>query len=118
MFECKQTIEHRTSNMDTGVRKLPKKRKFDPSELEDNNQTTTVCAPVSVLQSTVSNVPQAIAVDYSRTVRITHEEPVQQRRQVPIDLTEWCSHRVLAKQGDWYLPGVIREAMGNDVSKT
>lgn len=102
------------STMDTGVRKLPKKRKFDPSELEENQPT--VCTPVSVVQSAVSSLPQAVAVDYSRPVRIVYDEPVTQRRQATIDLSEWCGHRVLAKQGDCYLPGVIRQAMNNDVS--
>lgn len=102
------------SNMDMGVRKLPKKRKFDPAELEDNNLVSAVCAPVSVVQSVSSNVTQATAVDYSRTIRTV--EDTAPRRQTTIDLTEWCDHRVLAKQGDWYLHGVIREAINNDVS--
>lgn len=101
--------------MEMGVRKLPKKRKFDPSELEDN-QSTTVCVPVSVVQSTVSNVPQSAAVDYSRSIRIIHPEETQRKPQATIDLSEWCDHRVLAKQGDWYHPGVIRQAIDNDVS--
>jgi hypothetical protein len=52
------------ANMDVGVRKLPKKRKFDPSELEENN-TTASYIPVSVVQSVMSAPPQATAVDYS-----------------------------------------------------
>lgn len=97
-----------------GVRKLPKKRKFDPAELEENNLLSAVCAPVSVVQSVSSSVTQATAVDYSRNVRVI--EDTTPRRQTTIDLSEWCDHRVLAKQGDWYLHGVIREAINNDVS--
>lgn len=104
------------SSMDMGVRKLPKKRKFDPSELEENVQSMPVCAPVSVVQSTLSNVPQNTAVDYSRTVRAVPQEEPLPRKPTTIDLSEWCGHRVLAKQGDWYHPGVIREAINNDVS--
>lgn len=102
--------------MDTGVRKLPKKRKFDPSELEENQPTTICGAPVSVVQSVIPNLPQAVAVDYSRNVRMVYDDPVPLRRQATIDLSEWCGHRVLAKQGDCYLPGVIRQAMNTDVS--
>lgn len=91
--------------MDMGVRKLPKKRKFDPSELEENTPVSYV--PVSVVQ-TVMSAPQAIAVDYS----------CPSNRQNIVDLSEWCDHRVLAKQGDWYYPGVIREASGSNVSLT
>lgn len=99
------------SNMDMGVRKLPKKRKFDPSELEDNNTSSTASyIPVSVVQSAMSAPPpQAIAVDYSCT-------PISIKQQHTLDLSEWCEHRVLAKQGDWYYPGVIREASGSNVS--
>lgn len=101
--------------MDMGVRKLPKKRKFDPSELElDNITTTTTTAtyiPVSVVQSVVSVVtapPQATAVDYSFVPN--------NNKQNSVDLSEWCDHRVLAKQGDWYYPGVITEANGSNVN--
>ncbi|XP_968497.3 putative transcription factor capicua isoform X1 [Tribolium castaneum] len=86
--------------MDMGVRKLPKKRKFDPSELEEN--TTASYIPVSVVQS----APQATAVDYSCPTN----------KQNTVDLSEWCDHRVLAKQGDWYYPGVIREARGSNIT--
>ncbi|RZC37076.1 hypothetical protein BDFB_003539 [Asbolus verrucosus] len=92
--------------MDMGVRKLPKKRKFDPSELEETNSTASYI-PVSVVQSVMSAPPQATAVDYSCPTN----------KQNNIDLSEWCDHRVLAKQGDWYYPGVIREASGSNVSK-
>lgn len=121
-----------TRKMDMGVRKLPKKRKFDPAELEENHPTVAaVCAPVSVVVQSIAqvylnkitgkriskNTTQATAVDYSRTLRITEETVSVPRRQTTIDLGEWCDHRVLAKQGDWYLPGVIREAVNNEVSQ-
>ncbi|XP_068917305.1 protein capicua homolog isoform X5 [Tenebrio molitor] len=93
------------ANMDVGVRKLPKKRKFDPSELEENN-TTASYIPVSVVQSVMSAPPQATAVDYSCPTN----------KQNSVDLSEWCNHRVLAKRGDWYYPGVIREASGSNIT--
>lgn len=107
--------------MEMGVRKLPKKRKFDPSELEENN-LQAVCIPVSVVQCTsVMSAPQATAVDYSCSQRIiTQEDGIFKQtssKQNIIDLSEWCDHRVLAKQGDWYYPGVIREASGSNVSR-
>lgn len=100
-------------SMEIGVRMLPKKRKFDPSEL-DKPDSNAVCVPVSVVQSNVPIPPQVTAVDYSRTLR-PNEENINPRNQTVIDLREWCDHRVLAKQGDWYHPGVIRQATGSDV---
>lgn len=96
----------------TEVRKVPKKRKFDLSELEESDNIA--CVPVSVVQSTLS-APQIAAVDYSCSVRSIEDEQVL-RKQIDIDLSEWCDHRVLAKQGDWYFPGVIRQATGTNVS--
>lgn len=96
--------------MDEGVRKLPKKRKFDLSELEKIDDCNVVqCIPRSVVQSVVTPAPQVTAVDY--TVRV--DEPVP--KNVAIDLSEWCDHRVLAKQGDWYYPGVVRDARDTEV---
>ncbi|XP_044764717.1 putative transcription factor capicua isoform X2 [Coccinella septempunctata] len=104
------------SNMDMCVRKLPKKRKFDPSELEENNVQNlgTPCIPVSVVQSVITT-PQAIAVDYSCPPRLNEESSFNNKHNI-IDLTEWCDHRVLAKQGDWYYPGVIRDANGTNIT--
>lgn len=98
--------------MDMGVRKLPKKRKFDPSELEENN-LQAACIPVSVVQCTsVMSAPQSTAVDYScPQINISNN-----CKQNVVDLSEWCEHRVLARQGDWYYPGVIRDASGSTVS--
>ncbi|XP_060516322.1 putative transcription factor capicua isoform X3 [Cylas formicarius] len=104
--------------MEMGVRKLPKKRKFDPSELDENQ--AQACIPVSVVQSVASIPPQATAVDYSCPARINLcEEPTilkQINKQINVDLSEWCEHRVLAKQGDFYYPGVIREATGSTIT--
>lgn len=100
--------------MDAGVCKLPKKRKFDLSELEDRETASAVCVPVSVVQSAIPVAPpQATAVDYSCPIKV-EEEHVQ--RHSNIDLSEWKDHRVLAKQGDWYYPGVIRNATDTDIS--
>lgn len=96
--------------MEMGVRKLPKKRKFDPSELDEGGQTSS-CIPVSVVQT----VPVVAAVDYSYSVR-PPPQPPQPPQPPPVDLSEWCDHRVLAKQGDWYFPGVIREAGANTIT--
>ncbi|XP_031336738.1 putative transcription factor capicua isoform X2 [Photinus pyralis] len=95
------------------VRKVPKKRKFDLSELEEIGNVA--CVPVSVVQSTISAPPQIAAVDYSCSIRPIDDEQVI-RKQFDIDLSEWCDHRVLAKQGDWYYPGVIRQASGNTLT--
>lgn len=87
--------------MDMGVRKLPKKRKFDPSELDEGVQPST-CIAVSVVQT----LPSVTTTDY----HFNHQKHPVAPLLPPVDLSEWCDHRVLAKQGDWYLPGVIREA--------
>lgn len=98
--------------MDMGVRKLPKKRKFDPSELEENN-LQAAGIPVSVVQCTsIMSAPQATAVDYS----CPPSNNTNNCKQNVVDLSEWCDHRVLARQGDWYYPGVIRDASGSTVS--
>lgn len=98
--------------MDMGVRKLPKKRKFDPSELEENHLQAP-CIPVSVVQCTsVMSAPQATAVDYS----CPQSNNGNNCKQNAVDLSEWCDHRVLARQGDWYYPGGIRDASGSTVS--
>lgn len=101
--------------MEMGVRKLPKKRKFDPSELEDNN-TAAVCIPVPVVQS----APQSTAVDYSCPTRTLQDDHFKHsvKPQVFVDLSEWIGHRVLAKQGDWFYQGVIHSANGSNVSYT
>lgn len=101
--------------MDMCVRKLPKKRKFDLSELEESNVNT--CIPVSVVQSAIS-VPQATAVDYScpnRTISANEDLNYSSNKHSVLDLSEWCGHRVLAKQRGWYYPGVIKEASGSDL---
>ncbi|XP_028141757.1 putative transcription factor capicua isoform X1 [Diabrotica virgifera virgifera] len=106
--------------MEMGVRKLPKKRKFDPSELEENN-SQAACIPISVVQChSVMSAPQATAVDYSYPARTsTQEETIfthtNCKQNIVIDLGEWCNHRILARQGDWYYPGVIKEAYGSTI---
>ncbi|KAL3290368.1 hypothetical protein HHI36_023710 [Cryptolaemus montrouzieri] len=102
------------SNMDMCVRKLPKKRKFDPSELEENN-VQNLGIPVSVVQSVIT-IPQATAVDYSCPSRLNEDITFQANKTNIVDLSEWCDHRVLAKQGDWYYPGVIRNANGSNIT--
>lgn len=94
--------------MDMGVRKLPKKRKFDPSELDEGVQPST-CIAVSVVQT----LPSVTTTDY----HFNHQKHPVAPLLPPVDLSEWCDHRVLAKQGDWYLPGVIREAGVDSVSQ-
>lgn len=91
--------------MDMGVRKLPKKRKFDPSELDEVGQPSS-CIAVSVVQT----LPNFTTTDYAYNQQKVPPAPP------PVDLTEWCDHRVLAKQGDGYFPGVIREAGVDSVS--
>lgn len=96
------------------VRNLPKKRKFDPSVLEEMScaNNNTVNAPL----------PAEYQPQYQQSV--LQPSPIVQRSSPPsemkpyinsypnIDLSEWRDHRVLAKQRGLYVPGVIRQAEG------
>lgn len=97
------------------VRNLPKKRKFDPSVLEEMVQTS--CA-------NNNTVPIAPPVEYHHTFQrtvlqpspiIQHPSPPQEKPfsiYPNIDISEWRDHRVLAKHRGVYIPGVIRHAEG------
>ncbi|XP_028156406.1 putative transcription factor capicua [Ostrinia furnacalis] len=97
------------------VRNLPKKRKFDPSELEEierncmNNIAISAPLPVEY-QPTIQTVPQPSPI-------VQHPSPPTDIKPYSIhypniDLSEWRDHRVLAKQRGIYIPGVIRQADG------
>lgn len=100
------------------VRNLPKKRKFDPSELEEIERNcasnANVVAPVSMQ---VEYQPSAYQVSVMQPSPIVHHSPPNEvkpfiLRYPNIDLSEWRDHRVLAKQRGLYIPGVIRQAEG------
>lgn len=68
------------------------KRKFDPSELEQEQEAEP--------QDLTSRPSQLMAADYSIYTRGIRDG---------LDLSEWRDHRVLAKQPDGaYYPGVIK----------
>lgn len=106
--------------MQAPVRNLPKKRKFDPSVLEEMVQTT--CAN----NNTVTiPPPMEYHPSYQRT--LLQPSPIIQRQSPPqdikpfslypnIDISEWRDHRVLAKHRGIYIPGVIRQAEGCKVN--
>ncbi|KAL4716231.1 hypothetical protein ACJJTC_004725, partial [Scirpophaga incertulas] len=95
------------------VRNLPKKRKFDPSELEEIERNCVTNATIT-----------SHALEFQQ--QTIQPSPVVQRSSPPtehksfsvhypnIDLSEWRDHRVLAKQRgvSVYVPGVIRQADG------
>ncbi|CAH1402356.1 unnamed protein product [Nezara viridula] len=113
----------------SSVKKLPKKRKFVPSEEEVDKPSENFISRVVV-------PPQVTAVDYSclsnsqkaRELERTSsyleplkdermevsnlEENSELRRTLPnsIDLIEWVDTHVLAKKDNAYLPGVISQA--------
>lgn len=97
------------------VRNLPKKRKFDPSELEEiermHNPIGNVLPPIEYqLSPAIHSVPQPSPI-------VQHPSPPNELKQYSIhysniDLSEWRDHRVLAKQRGIYIPGVIRQADG------
>lgn len=102
------------------VRNLPKKRKFDPSQLEEIERNCSNGAPAS----------GSLTVEYHQPhyqTSILRPSPIPPRQASPadtkpvlqypnIDLSEWRNHRVLAKRRGSYLPGVIRQAESSKVS--
>ena len=112
----------------SSVKKLPKKRKFVPSEEETDKPNENYIPRVVP--------PQVTAVDYSHNPKVRDLEGInlyieplkdermdvsiiednnESRRTLPnaIDLKEWVDNHVLAKKDNAYLPGVICQAGGN-----
>lgn len=101
------------------VRNLPKKRKFDPSELEEmeRNCTNSISERNCINVSTSAPPP----MEYTPPIYapVMQPSPIVPRSSPPyslhypnIDLSSWRDHRVLAKQRGVYIPGVIRQADG------
>lgn len=136
------TVNVNNNNDQTTVKKLPKKRKFDLSQLEECDPVSSDQLPpvqkqcnTSCVASVVVVPPQSIAVDYSRldgfnpptytdepVIVKNHselkEEPAftnghDETSRLDVDLQEWTDHRVLAKRDGVYLPGLIRQATSN-----
>lgn len=98
------------------VRNLPKKRKFDPSELEEIERNCANTIPISA--------PAPMSIDYQQqsyqnsmvqpsSILVNRHSPSTEKPYMHypnIDLAEWKDHRVLAKQRGLYLAGVIRQA--------
>uniref|UniRef100_T1HAN5 HMG box domain-containing protein n=1 Tax=Rhodnius prolixus TaxID=13249 RepID=T1HAN5_RHOPR len=129
-------IEANTESTIISAKKLPKKRKFIPSE-DDYDKP--------VVSATVVVPPQITAVDYSclsnaqknnraeiERASGSYAEQIKEMdvvclgddnhrsnsqdlnlRSTDIDLKEWVDNHVLAKQDHAYLPGVIRQAGPN-----
>ncbi|CAB0020378.1 unnamed protein product [Nesidiocoris tenuis] len=123
-----------SSDVANSVKKLPKKRKFVPSDDD-----------VDKAPDAMSQPPQVAAVDYSclsaaykvgrgpdvsphyeqqivvKTEEVARLEPddvgltrrLSGGRNVDVDLREWVDSHVLAKREHVYLPGVIRRAGAN-----
>lgn len=101
------------------VRTLPKKRKFDPSVLEEIQQScpnnNTVNAPLPMEYQLSSYQPPVLQ---QPSPVVQHQSPLPDHLKnysisyPNIDLSEWRDHRVLAKQRGVYLPGVIRQGEG------
>lgn len=135
------TVNVNNNNDQTAVKKLPKKRKFDLSQLEECDPVSDPLPPVqkqcntSCVASVVVVPPQSMAVDYSRLdgfdrpnysdVPIIVEDRSEPNEvtiytnghdetpRLDVDLQEWTDHRVLAKRDGVYLPGLIRQAASN-----
>lgn len=135
------TVNVNNNNTQTTVKKLPKKRKFDLSQLEECDPVSDPQPPAqkqcntSCVASVVVVPPQSMAVDYSRLdefdrpnyadVPASVEDHPEQNEEATyanghdetsrlgVDLQEWTDHRVLAKRDGVYLPGLIRQATSN-----
>lgn len=98
------------STMQTAVRKLPKKRKYDPSGLEELEKSCTnnnglVSAPTG---GEFQHKEQLGGRD--RIGEGTSPTSLHVSTYPPVNLADWRNHRVLAKHGGLYLPGVIKRA--------
>lgn len=98
------------------VRNLPKKRKFDPSELEEieRNCRSYIALPAA---QPADYPPPSFQPPVLQPSPIVRHSPPTEMKPYPIhypniDLSEWRDHRVLAKQRGLYIPGVIRQADG------
>jgi len=136
------TVNVNNNNNQTTVKKLPKKRKFDLSQLEECDPVSDPLLPVpkqcntSCVASVVVVPPQSMAVDYSRldgfvdrpnyadvpvivedhserNEDATYTNGHDEASRLGVDLQEWTDHRVLAKRDGVYLPGLIRQATSN-----
>lgn len=90
-------------NLKLLAKKVPKKRKFDPSEVEDMLaiEVTKPSEPPSVITRTVTHLSGQLASP--------SQLPFLSPNGIDIDLMDWKGQRVLAKCNGTYLPGVIKE---------
>ncbi|XP_071036974.1 protein capicua homolog [Parasteatoda tepidariorum] len=92
-------------NLKLLAKKVPKKRKFNPVDVEDivncSKEISKSCEPSSVITRTTNQVTnqQTSPIQY----------PFLSPNNVNIDLKDWKGQRVLAKSNNIYLPGVIKE---------
>lgn len=118
----------------------PKKRKFNPAELEEMEPTTTATTTTSSSSSSSHNRNGGSSVSNEWTpekqqpprIDTQSAEPVVQQKRAnnyitntqasltsvdspmeTLDLSEWCNQRVLAKQNDYYATGVTRPSSGS-----
>lgn len=90
-------------NLKLLAKKVPKKRKFDPSEVEDMLavEVSKPYEPPTVITRT--------ATQLSSQQASPSQLPFLSPNGIDIDLMEWKGQRVLAKCNGIYLPGVIKE---------
>ncbi|XP_008207430.1 putative transcription factor capicua isoform X1 [Nasonia vitripennis] len=149
---AKKTI----SDPAVSAKKLPKKRKFIPSELDEleninnsygssiitnpNPEPTVMVSSIpmpepiqkppaktnevyQLLTNPVVTPPQKTAVDYSLREEDFHQKTYNHQPAtsiiptitVNIDLNEWKGHRILASRNNQYYPGVIKNAVDEDL---
>lgn len=94
---------NKDENLKLLAKKVPKKRKFDPSEVEDmlTEVNKPIEAPSVITRTTVTQLPSQQPSP--------SQLPFLYPNGIDIDLMDWKGQRVLAKCNGIYLPGVIKE---------
>lgn len=104
------------------ARRVPKKRKFDPTEYEQSadrtsprhyNHSSQVPATMSKPSSVISSSVVVATIASTKASSPTVLPRVATPPAAHVDLSEWRCHRVLAKQANRYLTGVIRSGHGH-----
>lgn len=105
------------------ARRVPKKRKFDPTEYEQSadrtspprhyNHSSQVPAAMSGPSSLISSSVVVATIASTTASSPTLLPRVASPPAAHVDLNEWRCHRVLAKVASRYLTGVIRSGHGH-----
>lgn len=101
-------------SVQTTVRKLPKKRKYDPSGLEELDKSCTDNNGLASAPSDFQHKDQLGVRDCAQDGAPRRASPMSSHVSTSaypsVNLADWRNHRILAKHGGLYLPGMIKQA--------